>query len=176
MFAAIWRKELAVPFPSRSAKPGAAVSASPDDAGMAADLLTMREIREAVHSGRIAVHDVLSEGLPSTAALGLMRRVRLLRDASTWVTVSAMSARSLQRLKADPSRRLSPETSGRLWRFAEVLARASDILGSQEAAETWLATPAIGLEQRRPIDLMATAAGAAMVEDLLDRMEYGVYA
>ena len=39
-----------------------------------------------------------------------------------------------------------------------------------------LERPAIGLDQRRPIDLLATPAGAKLVEDFLSRVEYGVYA
>ncbi|MDE4063639.1 antitoxin Xre/MbcA/ParS toxin-binding domain-containing protein [Phaeobacter gallaeciensis] len=33
----------------------------------------------------------------------------------------------------------------------------------------------MGLDNRRPIDLLATAAGAEAVADYLTRMEYGVY-
>ncbi|TIY10108.1 MAG: DUF2384 domain-containing protein, partial [Mesorhizobium sp.] len=40
----------------------------------------------------------------------------------------------------------------------------------------WLERPAIGLDQRRPIDLLATPAGVELVEDYLERLEYGVYA
>ena len=36
--------------------------------------------------------------------------------------------------------------------------------------------PAIGLDNRRPIDLLSSAAGAEAVENALTRMEYGVYA
>jgi putative toxin-antitoxin system antitoxin component (TIGR02293 family) len=39
----------------------------------------------------------------------------------------------------------------------------------------WLERPALGLEQRRPIDLLSTTAGVKLVEDLLGRLEYGVY-
>jgi putative toxin-antitoxin system antitoxin component (TIGR02293 family) len=88
----------------------------------------------------------------------------------------AMSLRTYQRLKDQPGKRLDPAASGRLWRFNGILARASDLLGGQAAAEAWLAAPQIGLEQRRPIDLLATPAGTALVETLLDRMDYGVYA
>ena len=49
------------------------------------------------------------------------------------------------------------------------------MLGSQEEAEKWLERPAIGLNQRRPIDLLATPAGVEIVEDFLQRLEYGVY-
>jgi putative toxin-antitoxin system antitoxin component (TIGR02293 family) len=49
------------------------------------------------------------------------------------------------------------------------------VLGSQEEAEQWLERPAIGLDQRRPLDLLATPAGVQIVEDFLRRLEYGVY-
>jgi putative toxin-antitoxin system antitoxin component (TIGR02293 family) len=48
-------------------------------------------------------------------------------------------------------------------------------MGSQEAAEQWLERPAIGLDQRRPIDLLSTPAGVELVETFLERLEYGVY-
>ncbi|MDI1240027.1 MAG: MbcA/ParS/Xre antitoxin family protein [Polaromonas sp.] len=44
------------------------------------------------------------------------------------------------------------------------------------AAEQWLMTPAMGLDQRRPVDLMQTIDGIAQVTQLLLRMRYGVYA
>ena len=49
-------------------------------------------------------------------------------------------------------------------------------MGDQQAAENWLVTLAMALEQRRPVDLLATPAGIKLVEDLLVRMDYGVYA
>jgi putative toxin-antitoxin system antitoxin component (TIGR02293 family) len=70
---------------------------------------------------------------------------------------------------------LSPEQSGRVFKFAEVLAKATDVLGSQEGAEAWLSRPAVGLNQQRPIDLLATAAGVELVESFLTRLDYGVY-
>ena len=88
-----------------------------------------------------------------------------------------MSLRTLQRKKADKGKdRLSPEQSSRAWRFAELLAQATDVLGDQDAAEAWMLAPAIGLDNRRPIDLLSSAAGAEAVENALTRMEYGVYA
>jgi putative toxin-antitoxin system antitoxin component (TIGR02293 family) len=55
------------------------------------------------------------------------------------------------------------------------LARATHVLGSQDAAERWLLRPVIGLDRDRPIDLLTTAAQAQMVDDYLTRIEYGVY-
>lgn len=68
------------------------------------------------------------------------------------------------------------DQSARVWNLAEVLAKADEVLGSREDAEHWLAAPAIGLDARRPIDLMDTPQGAELVKTLLDRMAHGVYA
>ncbi|MGY4335017.1 putative toxin-antitoxin system antitoxin component (TIGR02293 family) [Bradyrhizobium sp. LB7.2] len=50
------------------------------------------------------------------------------------------------------------------------------MFGSQEEAEQWLERPDIGLDQRRPIDLLATPAGIELVKQYLTRLAYGVYA
>lgn len=58
----------------------------------------------------------------------------------------------------------------------KVRALAVEELGSIAAAEQWLMTPAMGLDQRRPVDLMQTIDGIAQVTQLLLRVRYGVYA
>lgn len=70
----------------------------------------------------------------------------------------------------------SPDVGRRAWKLAEILAKATLIFASKEEAEQWLEHPAIGLDQRKPIDLLATPAGVGLVEDFLARLEYGVYA
>jgi putative toxin-antitoxin system antitoxin component (TIGR02293 family) len=57
-----------------------------------------------------------------------------------------------------------------------VTIKAIDVLGSQEAAIRWLATPAIALDGQRPIDLLSDPEGVARVLTLLVRMDYGIYA
>ena len=71
---------------------------------------------------------------------------------------------------------MSQEQSGRTSKFAEILAKATSVFGSREEAEQWLERPAIGLDQRRPIDLLATPAGVSIVEEFLERLAYCVYA
>jgi len=39
----------------------------------------------------------------------------------------------------------------------------------------WLDRPAIALENKRPIELLRTLPGPQLVEQLLTRIEYGVY-
>ena len=59
--------------------------------------------------------------------------------------------------------------------YAAILAKAVAQFGTAEAAERWVAAPAMGLDQRRPIDLLTTPAGVQLVEEFLARLEYGVY-
>jgi putative toxin-antitoxin system antitoxin component (TIGR02293 family) len=75
-----------------------------------------------------------------------------------------------------PSHSARSRAGGRAWKFAGILAKATDVLGKQGEAEQSLERPAIGLNQRRPIDLLGTPAGVELVEDHLQRLEYGVYA
>jgi putative toxin-antitoxin system antitoxin component (TIGR02293 family) len=86
-----------------------------------------------------------------------------------------MSVRTFQRRRERSAKPLSHEQTARTWKFAEVLAKATAVFGSQQEAERWMDQPAIGLDQRRPIDLMTTPAGVEIVEDFLQRLEYGVY-
>ncbi len=124
----------------------------------------------------LVAHDALVTGLPAEALQRAVEQVGLLRDQRIFESVMAISLRTYHRLRDAPGRRLDLATSGRLWRFSEIMARAVDVLGGQPAAEAWMAAAQPGLEQRRPIDLLATPAGTALVQDLLDRMDYGVYA
>lgn len=121
-------------------------------------------------------HELLLRGLPSAALMHLFDHLVARHDPASLEKAIGISRRTFQRRKGEPAKPLSREQSGRAWKFAEILAKATAVLGSQEEAEQWLERPAIGLDQRRPIDLLATPAGVEIVETFLDRIEHGVYA
>lgn len=56
-----------------------------------------------------------------------------------------------------------------------ILAKAVNVFGSPEHASDWMVCPAIGLNGRRPIDLLKSPEGKRVVEEFLDRLEHGVY-
>ena len=60
-------------------------------------------------------------------------------------------------------------------RTDEILAMATEVLGSREAAGRWMEEPAIGLDQGRPLDLLSASAGMDIVRTFLERLHYGVY-
>lgn len=57
----------------------------------------------------------------------------------------------------------------------EIRDLATGVFGSRRDAAAWLRTPALGLNQARPVDLLVTAAGRRLVYTLLVQLEYGVY-
>lgn len=134
-----------------------------------------RVLSRKVVSG-LDAHELILRGLPASALDHLVGRLRILHKADSLEKAVGMSVRTYQRRKEAPSKPLSQEQSGRAWKFAEILAKASDVFGSQNEAEEWLERAAIGLDGRRPIDLLSTPAGIELVEDYLVRLEYGVYA
>src|ERR1700730_9059643 len=122
------------------------------------------------------VHEVLARGLPAAALQRLVDNLVVIHSPASLEQAIGMSVRTIQRRKKSGAKKpLSREQSGRTWKFAEILAKATAVLGSQQEAEQWLERPAIGLNQRRPIDLLATTAGVEIVENYLERIEYGVY-
>ena len=125
----------------------------------------------------MAAHALIVAGLPGAALLALIDNVELMRDEDSLEKAVGISLRTVQRKRADTSdKRLSLEQGGRTWKFAQILARATGVFGTQADAEDWLSRPAMALDQQRPIDLLATPAGVEIVETFLEQLEFGVYA
>jgi putative toxin-antitoxin system antitoxin component (TIGR02293 family) len=143
--------------------------------GRVSDLLGGRQTFRKPPQHALEAHDLLLRGLPTKALTHLVQNLVVLRWDSAFEKAVGMSQRTYQRHVSTTSKSLNPEQTARTWKLAEILAKATAILGSKEEAEQWLENPAIGLDQRRPIDLLATPAGTELVEDFLVRLEYGVY-
>lgn len=141
---------------------------------MTAALLGLRNRRVRGHS-RLEIHEVLASGLPGRAVTNLRRHLGVLITGGVFEQALGMSLRTIQRIEADKDRHLSPDQSSRTWMLAEIVARATDVLGSHEAAEEWLTKPARALEGKRPAELLTTQPGTQLVKDLLQQMDYGVY-
>ncbi|MBC9879938.1 DUF2384 domain-containing protein [Bradyrhizobium sp. INPA01-394B] len=144
-----------------------------NDLQKVADLLGGPRILSRRITSTLDAHELLLDGLPGSALTHFVGRLVFIQTDSPGKAFG-MSLRTFQRRKDAPDKPLSQEQSGRTWKFAEILAKATDVFGSQEEAEQWLERPAIGLDQRRPIDLLATPVGIELVEQYLARLAYGV--
>lgn len=84
-----------------------------------------------------------------------------------------ISKATLHRRKAQG--RLAPDESDRLVRFARLMGKAVEVLENEDNARRWLTSAQFGLGGAVPLDYAETEIGAREVEDLLGRIEYGVY-
>jgi putative toxin-antitoxin system antitoxin component (TIGR02293 family) len=87
--------------------------------------------------------------------------------------VLGMSRATLHRRKTKG--RLAEPESERLVRYQQLLKKAVDVFGNDDKAREWLTHPQSGLGQAVPIEFAQTEIGAREVENLLGRIEYGVY-
>ena len=84
-----------------------------------------------------------------------------------------ISRSTLQRRKA--AGRLSPDESDKVLRFTRLLEHATDVFGDVDKARAWLKHPQYGLGGAVPLDYAETEIGAREVDNLLGRIDYGVY-
>lgn len=142
---------------------------------LATELLGGRRVLRRQVTTEEDAHELVLRGIPAEAMAKLFAGVLSLSLNVLLVTIG-VSERSFARRKAAPKTRLPVDESERLWRFAEVLAHATRVFGSQAEAEHWLDRSAIGLDHRKPIDLLRTHPGTRLVSEYLTRIERGVYA
>lgn len=71
--------------------------------------------------------------------------------------------------------RLSFEESERLYRIQRLYLKALDVFGNAEHAKKWLKEKAYGLGDVSPLEFAKTEVGAREVENLLGRIEHGVF-
>ncbi len=89
--------------------------------------------------------------------------------------IMQVSTRTLTRRKA--SGRFRPDESDRLLRVSRVYGEALSLFeGDPNATRAWLDSPKGALDGKTPLKLAVTEVGAREVEDLIGRLERGVFA
>lgn len=84
-----------------------------------------------------------------------------------------ISKATLHRRKA--AGRLDQAESDRVIRFARLMGKALEVFESEESARSWLNSSQFGLGGAIPLQYAETEVGAREVENLLGRIESGVY-
>lgn len=113
----------------------------------------------------------IREGLPFTSLEAVMEQFGLKREEVSWAL--DLPLRTLARRKQE--RRLSPGESDRLFRVVRIAVQAAEVLGGREEASRWLHTQNRALGGQTPLELLDTDLGSRQVEDVLGRIEHGVY-
>src|SRR2546421_6821160 len=88
-------------------------------------------------------------------------------------SVLGMSRATLHRRKIQG--KIDKEESEKLVRYQRLLKKAEDVFGDAASAREWLTHKQTGLGGAVPLDFAKSEIGAREVENLLGRIEYGVY-
>jgi putative toxin-antitoxin system antitoxin component (TIGR02293 family) len=123
--------------------------------------------------GRMRLADGVARGLPLTALEHVKQELRL-ADAEVAAAIG-ISPKTVSRRRRAPRKALGLVVSDRLYRVARLFALATEVLEDTDRARAWLRAVQPGLANRSPLDLLSTEAGARAVEDLLGRIEHGVF-
>jgi putative toxin-antitoxin system antitoxin component (TIGR02293 family) len=115
--------------------------------------------------------EVLRAGLPVQELNDLQASLEV--PMEKLVPMLGISKATLHRRKA--AGKLDAAESDRVVRFARLLGKAVEVMESEENARHWLTSPQVGLGGAVPLEYAETEVGAREVEDLLGRIEYGVY-
>jgi len=117
--------------------------------------------------------DQIERGLPFKALESLADESGL-SVAIIIAPVLGIAERTLARRKAAGT--LAPDESGRLLRVATVFEKAVELFeGDVAGAVTWLTTPKNTLGHETPLEFSRTELGAREVENLIGRLEHGVF-
>jgi putative toxin-antitoxin system antitoxin component (TIGR02293 family) len=84
-----------------------------------------------------------------------------------------MSRATLHRRKSQG--KIARNESEKLVRYQRLVKKAEEVMGGSAAAREWLTHPQPGLGNVKPVEFARTEIGAREVENLLGRIEYGVY-
>jgi putative toxin-antitoxin system antitoxin component (TIGR02293 family) len=114
----------------------------------------------------------LEVGLPVTELTDLQASLDV--PVERLAPMLGISKATFHRRKGTGSK-LNPAVSDRVVRFARLLGKAVKVFGDIDDAKQWLNSPQFGLGGAVPLDYAKTEVGAREVENLLGRIEYGVY-
>lgn len=124
-------------------------------------------------ANELELADAASRGLPSAALTSLSNCLGWSR--ADVVKELGIAPRTVAR-RMTSKKPLSCSESERVLRLARVLARAGDVLESEESARRWLVEPNIALGGRKPLALLINDIGTALVLNELGKIDYGFFA
>jgi putative toxin-antitoxin system antitoxin component (TIGR02293 family) len=123
-----------------------------------------------LHSERDLVRIV--ESRLATNAIDSLRRSGV-SDAEIYALVVPRRTLTHRRTRREA---LSHDESDRAIRLARIVALAEQVFGEAARAWRWLRTAKRQFQSRSPVQLIATEAGARLVEELLYRIDEGLAA
>lgn len=125
-----------------------------------------------VEDNPLIASDQIRQGLPFSSIAKLQKATDM--SAEKIAAFINIPLRTLIRRQKEG--KLRSDESDRVWRASRIFDKTVELFaGDVESARRWLQSPQIGLGGRAPVDFATTDVGAREVEDLIGRIEHGVF-
>ena len=137
------------------------------------DPLLVEEAQAAYQDSPTQWVDRIMAGLPVEEFDSLRKMLGLTVEEMAQKIGISTATLSRRRAKKEP---LGSDHSDRLMRYARLFWLSVALFnGDQPTGRDWLTRPARAFNGQRPLDFAETEMGAREVEDLIGRIEHGVY-
>ncbi len=128
------------------------------------------KIRDRAEDRSFTVTQIKS-GLPVKVFFALKEQINIITEELAHVV--GIAPRTLLRRKQEG--RLQKEESERVVRLQRLFEKALDVFEDRAATQSWFNSPQLALGGKTPLDYADTELGAREVENLLSRIEHGVF-
>jgi putative toxin-antitoxin system antitoxin component (TIGR02293 family) len=130
------------------------------------------EFNEAEIKDHVKMAAVVAHGISAQVALDLGNRLKISRDRLS--ELICLPKRTLHR-RIEQGELLKQDESERVLRLLRLYARAVEVFEDQERVTRWFSSRPKALGGKTPLEFMQTEPGARWVEDVLGRIEHGVF-
>jgi putative toxin-antitoxin system antitoxin component (TIGR02293 family) len=130
------------------------------------------EFNEAEIKDHVKMAAVVAHGISAQVALDLGNRLKISQDRLS--ELICLPKRTLHR-RIEQRELLKQDESERVLRLLSLYARAVEVFEDQERATRWFSSRPKALGGKTPLEFMQTEPGARWVEDVLGRIEHGVF-
>jgi len=122
-------------------------------------------------SSYLDIIQFIDKGIPKSSVESFSQNLAI--PMTSIAKMLSMSYKTLTRKKGNE--RLDSSISSLIFEIASVYAKAFEIFRDLDKVTRWFNNPNKGLRRQKPFDLLNTATGIRMVNQVLGRIEEGVY-
>lgn len=124
------------------------------------------------------VHTHIMKGIPIAQLAKLLRNgdidIHACEQISPGLALKESLADRTTTPDASPDDRLSADESDRLYRVVHTVVVAEFLFGSRNKAQRWLSKPKDRFSGNSPLQMLASTAGAQLVEELMTQLAEGL--
>jgi putative toxin-antitoxin system antitoxin component (TIGR02293 family) len=135
------------------------------------EMLTVKNLAHLESLPESDLIEALTQGLPASLAREFASQLELTMEKVA--ELLRLTPRTLQRRLEEG--RLDISESERLWELNRLFFRAIEVLESEAGVVQWFKSPIQALGWATPLSFASTAVGLRQLENILGRIEYGVF-